>query len=73
MSMSDCEKCWDTPCTCGWDYRKYSKEHLIEMRDMFQQLIDGTHQYSNVEMVEPKNVLTEKLLAEHREKLEKVK
>lgn len=21
MSMSDCEKCWDTPCTCGWEYR----------------------------------------------------
>lgn len=28
MALSDCEKCWDTPCTCGWDYRKYSKERL---------------------------------------------
>lgn len=21
MAMSDCEKCWNTPCTCGWDYK----------------------------------------------------
>jgi len=30
MSLSDCIKCWDTPCTCGWDYRNYTKEHRIE-------------------------------------------
>jgi hypothetical protein len=21
MSLSDCPKCWDTPCTCGWEYK----------------------------------------------------
>lgn len=26
MSLSDCEKCWDTPCQCGWEYRGYSRE-----------------------------------------------
>ncbi len=26
MSMSDCIKCWDTPCTCGYGYRKLSQE-----------------------------------------------
>jgi hypothetical protein len=46
MAMSDCEKCWDTPCECGWEYRNWSKDRLIAMRDMFQQLIDGTHEYS---------------------------
>jgi hypothetical protein len=30
MSLSDCEKCWDTPCTCGHDYRDWSKDKLIE-------------------------------------------
>ena len=30
MSLSDCEKCWDTPCTCGWDYRNWEKEKIIE-------------------------------------------
>jgi len=29
--MSDCEKCWDTPCTCGWDYRNYPKERREEL------------------------------------------
>ena len=46
MSMSDCYKCWNTPCTCGWDYRNRKKEYLIDMRDLFQSLIDGTNQYS---------------------------
>ena len=22
MSMSDCERCWDTPCTCGYGYER---------------------------------------------------
>lgn len=26
--LSDCDKCWDTPCTCGWEYRDYGIEHL---------------------------------------------
>ena len=25
MSMSDCPKCWDTLCACGWEYRTWSK------------------------------------------------
>ena len=29
MAMSDCVKCWDTPCKCGWDYRDYTKEARI--------------------------------------------
>lgn len=26
MSLSSCEKCWDTPCECGWEYRNWTKE-----------------------------------------------
>jgi hypothetical protein len=26
--LSDCSKCWDTPCTCGWDYKGYTIEGL---------------------------------------------
>jgi len=46
MSMYDCPKCWGILCECGWEYRNWGKERLVAMRDMFQQLIDGTHQYS---------------------------
>jgi hypothetical protein len=31
MAMSDCIMCWDTPCTCGWGYRNYSKERLANI------------------------------------------
>ena len=39
MSLSDCEKCWDTPCTCGWDYRNWSIEGLTELRDILSGVI----------------------------------
>lgn len=24
--LTDCEKCWDTPCSCGYGYRQWTKE-----------------------------------------------
>lgn len=30
MSMSDCYCCWDTPCTCGYEYRYWSDKRLEE-------------------------------------------
>lgn len=39
MSLSDCSKCWNTPCTCGWNYRKYSVSDLTKIRDMFDSII----------------------------------
>ena len=29
MSLSDCERCWDTPCTCGYSYRDWSKQSIL--------------------------------------------
>ena len=26
--LSDCAKCWDTPCECGYNYRNWSKDRL---------------------------------------------
>ena len=26
--LSDCEKCWNTPCNCGWDYKDYNSENF---------------------------------------------
>lgn len=28
MSLSDCEKCWDSLCTCGWSWRHHSLADL---------------------------------------------
>ena len=24
MALSDCEMCWNTPCTCGYKYKDWS-------------------------------------------------
>ena len=31
MSMTDCEKCWETPCSCGWEYRGLTAERRLEL------------------------------------------
>lgn len=31
MSLSDCPKCWDTPCTCGHEYRDWDWDKKIEL------------------------------------------
>ena len=31
MAMSDCIKCWDTPCACGYEYKDMSKESMAEI------------------------------------------
>ena len=28
MSLSDCAKCWETPCSCGWDYIDWENDRL---------------------------------------------
>ncbi len=40
MSLSDCEKCWDTPCTCGWDYRDWSIERLKDQIQMLKKVLE---------------------------------
>lgn len=32
MSLSDCEKCWDTLCTCGWKWRHVPLDDLIRFQ-----------------------------------------
>ena len=38
MAMSDCEKCWETPCSCGHGYRDWSAERLQSQIDMLNQV-----------------------------------
>lgn len=30
MALSDCEKCWSTPCECGWEYRYMNDEEFAK-------------------------------------------
>lgn len=31
MSMSDCSKCWSTPCACGHEYKNYTDDKMVEL------------------------------------------
>lgn len=31
MAMSDCSKCWETPCVCGHEYESYNNKKKIEL------------------------------------------
>lgn len=36
MSMSDCPKCWNAPCNCGWEYKNMSE---LEMSKFIQGIL----------------------------------
>ena len=42
MSLSDCEKCWDTPCQCGYEYREWSWEKISEF---FKTIVEAKVKY----------------------------
>lgn len=43
MAMSDCVKCWDTPCTCGHDLLGRSMEWLLNQQKIINAEIDRRH------------------------------
>jgi hypothetical protein len=30
MSLSDCPRCWDTPCTCGEYWKNYNSKQMVD-------------------------------------------
>lgn len=40
MSLSDCEKCWNTPCTCGYEYKKYPTSLLLTLKEVIDKELD---------------------------------
>ncbi len=40
MAMSDCSKCWDTPCTCGWKLRNRSIGWLENQKRIIEKALE---------------------------------
>lgn len=60
MSLSDCEKCWSTPCQCGYRYKNYS---LSSFLGHIKDIISGYFKYRN----EDKNVPDNKIDSDKEE------
>lgn len=54
MSLSDCEKCWNTPCTCGYEYKKYSTSLLLTLKEVIDKELDDRKNQHN-EDIKPDN------------------
>ena len=55
MSLSDCVKCWDTPCRCGHDYKDWSDSQLAEQIMMLTKLRDDKiHKWNSPKVRWPK-------------------
>lgn len=39
MALSDCPKCWDTPCGCGYMYEDWSKLRLNRQIAMLTEVL----------------------------------
>lgn len=37
--LSDCQRCWNTPCTCGWSYRHENLTWLKKLHKTIGQVI----------------------------------
>lgn len=56
MSMSDCPKCWDTPCTCGWEYKDWNVAEII---DLFENIMKYHDREEIIEILESSEFIEE--------------
>lgn len=40
MALTDCPKCWDTPCRCGHEYQSWSIKDLESQITMLQRVLE---------------------------------
>lgn len=45
--LSDCEKCWDTPCVCSWDYRTNNPKWIREQYNLLGKVLKVLEQMPN--------------------------
>lgn len=41
MALSDCEKCWETPCVCGYDYRKWNTDDIKKLIEVLHRVLSS--------------------------------
>lgn len=39
MALSDCSKCWDTPCICGHNYKHLSVHDLKDLIGALEKIL----------------------------------
>lgn len=39
MALSDCPKCWETPCVCGHEYKEWSTQRITVLIDTLQDIL----------------------------------
>lgn len=39
MSLSDCPKCWETPCCCGYEYKDWDIKRIKDQIKMLQKVL----------------------------------
>ena len=49
MAMSDCIKCWNTPCQCGWEFRKYNIKGIEEYINVLKEVVKYKKKHPNAE------------------------
>lgn len=40
MSLEGCIKCWDSPCTCGYEYKSWNIQYLKYHIAMLQRILE---------------------------------
>lgn len=55
MSMSDCIKCWNTPCSCGYEYRAGSKTARANHAAVVLGISENSKEYEILLSITPKD------------------
>ena len=59
MSLSDCEKCWSTPCECGHEYNHWDLEKLKKFYQIIGNIIASKEDKKvSINEDEPRVVIT---------------
>ena len=47
--VTDCIKCWNTPCSCGWELRHYNVQYLEKQKLLIEKAIQFKKEHPHME------------------------